>query len=121
MSEDALNALYLGIPEGKNEIDSSFDHIIKIPPVDCKLGEKICEAYIKRHYVGSDNVDSKLYRCIAAVSFGVPRDIIRRSDELLARKNLHKDIAFVPDNLRKIQIKIAFSEKIISKIEQNKF
>ena len=33
LAEDTLNELYLGPAEGKNEIDSSFDHIIRIPPV----------------------------------------------------------------------------------------
>jgi hypothetical protein len=80
ISEDGLRALYLGAAEGKNEIDSTFDHIIRIPPADCDLGEEIARAYLNKH----SNIprDKRIDRTIAAISYGVPRDIIRRCDEI---------------------------------------
>ena len=83
LAEDTLTALYLGPAEGKNEIDSSFDHIVRIPPVSCDIGEDIAADYLKSH--GVSDASPRLARTIATLSFGIPRDIIRRCDEFIAR------------------------------------
>jgi hypothetical protein len=85
LAEDTLRALYLGPAEGKNEIDSSFDHIVRIPPVTCEIGEKIAERYLASH--GHPSASNWLARTLSTLSFGVPRDIIRRCDEFIARQD----------------------------------
>lgn len=116
ISEDALNALYLGAAEGKNEIDSTFDHIVRIPPVDCDLGEKIACTYLDKHSTGTRN--QRIDRTIASISFGIPRDIIRRCDELLANGNANEATpSLVSDDLRMLQVKLAYSEDLVTKKE----
>ena len=85
LAEDTLKALYLGASAGKNEIDSSFDHIVRIPPVTCEIGEAIATHYLKAHAV--DELPPRLARTIATLSYGIPRDIIRRCDEYIASVN----------------------------------
>lgn len=83
LAEDTLTALYLGPAEGKNEIDSSFDHIVRIPPISCAIGEEIAKRYLESH--GYPNPAKRLARTISTLSFGIPRDILRRCDEFMAR------------------------------------
>ncbi len=83
LAEDTLTALYLGAATGKNEIDSAFDHVVRIPPVTCDEGENIAARYLQDH--GAPDAHPRLARTIATVSYGIPRDIIRRCDEYLAR------------------------------------
>ncbi len=85
LAEDTLTALYLGAATGKNEIDSAFDHVVRIPPVTCDEGESIAARYLQDH--GATDVHPRLARTIATVSYGIPRDIIRRCDEYLAGTN----------------------------------
>jgi hypothetical protein len=120
LSEDALRAFYLGTAEGKNEVDSAFDHIIYVPPVDCDLGEEIARVYLNKH--SSDLRKPGLERTIAAASYGVPRDILRRCDELVAKGNI-KDIPLsqVCDDLRKKLAELAYGEEILTKQETIKF
>ncbi|MGJ5674108.1 MAG: hypothetical protein ACR9NN_10930 [Nostochopsis sp.] len=120
LSEDALRAFYLGTADGKNEVDSAFDHIIYVPPVDCDLGEEIARAYLDKH--SNDLRKPGLERAIAAASYGVPRDILRRCDELVARGNI-KDIppSQVCDDLRKKLAELAYGEEILTKQETFKF
>lgn len=87
LSEDALAALYLGSAEGKNEVDSSLDHIVRIPPLSWEEAQEVATAYLKRRQV--QQLDSKMLDALVAASFGVPRDILRRFDELLARKDAY--------------------------------
>src|SRR6185503_16601233 len=47
LAEDTLTSLYLGPAAGKNEIDSAFDHIIRIPQLKCSVGEKIAAEYLQ--------------------------------------------------------------------------
>lgn len=121
ISEDAFKALYLGPAEGKNEIDSSFDHIVYIPPVNCDLGQKIAKEYIKKKMVFSSDIshrDLRIYRVIATMSFGVPRDIIRRSDEYLAIDDFSEfSSQDLVDIFRRKQVEIAYSEKLIARAE----
>ncbi|MBD2337317.1 hypothetical protein H6G64_09965 [Calothrix sp. FACHB-156] len=120
LSEDALKAFYLGTAEGKNEVDSAFDHIIYVPPLDCDLGEKIAKTYLEKHSKESRRLGVE--RAIAAASYGVPRDILRRCDELVARGNI-KDISpsEVCDSLRKRLAELAYGDDILTKQETLKF
>jgi len=85
LAEDTLTALYLGAATGKNEIDSSFDHVVRIPPLSCDDGEAIARQYLQTH--GVDTLHPRLARLLAAISYGIPRDIIRRCDEYIAGLN----------------------------------
>ena len=81
LAEDTLTS-HLGPAAGKNEIDSAFDHIIRIPNLPCDVGETIASEYLKSH--GIVEQPPRLARIIATLSFGIPRDVIRRCDELIA-------------------------------------
>jgi hypothetical protein len=81
LAEDTLARMYLAGAEGKNEIDSSLDHIVRVSPLTWDDSAHLVGLYAKR--LGFDDVDPALASAIAAVSFGVPRDIIRRCDELV--------------------------------------
>jgi hypothetical protein len=85
LAEDTLTSLYLGPAAGKNEIDSAFDHIIRVPALKCCVSEKIAFEYLMTH--GLTEQPPKLTRMIATLSFGIPRDVIRRCDELIALEN----------------------------------
>ena len=85
LAEDTMQELYLGPAEGKNEIDSSFDHIIRIPPVACDVGETIATSYLQSRELGVQ--PDRFTRTIATLSFGVPRDILRRCDEYISQKS----------------------------------
>lgn len=85
MAEDTLAALYLGPSSGKTEIDSAFDHIVEVPPLPCSIGETIAAEYLTTH--GLHNQRPRLAQTIAVVSYGIPRDIFRTSDEIMARQN----------------------------------
>ena len=85
LSEDALAALYLGFAEGKNEVDSSLDHIVRIPPLSWEEAQKVATTYLSRRQV--QQFDQKIVDALVATSFGVPRDILRRFDELWTRKD----------------------------------
>jgi hypothetical protein len=83
LAEDTLTKLYFGPAEGKNEIDSAFDHIVRIPPVSCDISEDIAANYLEAG--GLVLRPPRLARAIGTLSFGIPRDIVRRCDEYLAR------------------------------------
>lgn len=80
LAEDAFAALHLGTSSGKNEIDSSFDHVLLIPALNCKEGEIIAISYLEK--IGIQQYDKKLPQIIASIAYGVPRDILRLCDEL---------------------------------------
>jgi KAP family P-loop domain len=80
ISEDALAALHLGSSLGKNEVDSAFDHIITVPPLSLEAAEQLTLKYIQFLHEGAPQAG--VARMIAAMSFGVPRDVVRRCDEL---------------------------------------
>jgi hypothetical protein len=116
LSEDGLKALYLGAAEGKNEIDSAFDHIIRVPPVSCDLGEAIARSYLDKH-LGSRE-PSRLERGLAAISYGVPRDIVRRCDELLATGDGTDTKPWsAVDAQRQRQADLAYREQLLTKAE----
>ena len=82
LSEDALAALYLGSAEGKNEVDSSLDHIVRIPPLCWKESQEVAKIYLEKRQVSSP--ESKMLDVLVTLSFGIPRDLLRRCDELMA-------------------------------------
>lgn len=99
LAEDMLARLYLAGAEGKNEIDSSLDHVIRVPPLSWSDSGELVRAYAKK--LGFDDVDPRLMHIIAAVSFGVPRDVIRRCDELVSTYGASPSgIASMPDVAR---------------------
>ena len=115
LAEDTLTALYLGPAEGKNEIDSAFDHIVRIPPLDCDASEEIASEYLLSH--GLTDLPPKLTRTLATVSFGVPRDIIRRCDELFAIGQKEVSPAYLVAELRALQLSLGYELKQISKAQ----
>ncbi len=82
MSEDAIKSFVLGVAEGKDEIDSSFDHMVPIPMLRIQDGATIVTTYIQQ--LTNKDVPFKLAYTIAAMGFGLPRDILRRCDEVMA-------------------------------------
>lgn len=106
LAEDALAALYLGPAEGKNEIDSSFDHIVRIDPLSCSAGETIASKYLTSH--GLFEPHPRMARMIATLSYGVPRDIIRRCDEVLARRHTLTHPSQLALDIRKTQANMGY-------------
>ncbi len=118
LAEDTLTSLYLGPATGKNEIDSAFDHIIRIPQITCDVGESIASQYLTSH--GFINQPPKLTRMIATVSFGVPRDIIRRCDELIALEKRDSIRATdVPHIVRQMHMRMAYELHQLSKSQMD--
>ena len=118
LAEDTLTSLYLGPATGKNEIDSAFDHIIRIPQITCDVGETIASQYLKSH--GFINQPPKLTRMIATVSFGVPRDIIRRCDELIALEKYDSVSAKdVPHLVRQMHMRMGYELHQLSKSQMD--
>src|SRR5262245_19379886 len=116
LAEDTLTSLYLGPSVGKNEIDSSFDHIIRIQPLSCDVSEVIARRYLNSH--GFTELPNRLPRTLAAISFGIPRDIIRRCDEFIARtdsKSVQPEILVA--NVRKTQATLGYELKQLSSLQ----
>ena len=116
LSEDAFNTLHLGSAMGKNEIDSTLDHIVRIPPVTGQVGTDIAEDYCKQ------SLPERVYRMISTVSYGIPRDIIRLCDRVLAEDDF-KSIKpkKISDDQRKWHAKLAYEEHLLSKNDYLKF
>ena len=72
LSEDSLAALYLGSAEGKNEIDSSLDHIVRIPPLTWEECREVADAYLQAR--SSGQIGERAVDILVAVSYGIPRD-----------------------------------------------
>jgi len=80
ISEDALMRLYLGASNGKDEFDSSFDHIVQLQPLKAPDAALAALDYLQN--TGIKYSDSRLPMMIGAASLGVPRDVLRRVDEV---------------------------------------
>jgi hypothetical protein len=107
MAEDSLAVLHLGQSTGKNEIDSAFDHIIDVPPLPCSAGETLATEYMTAH--GVLDQPARLARTAAVVAYGIPRDIIRRCDEILARQDPNSTKPWeVAAQLRAIQARMGY-------------
>jgi hypothetical protein len=82
IAEDTLRSLYLGATTGKTEIDSAFDHIVRVPALPCYESESVARAYLQKN-LEPMQLPARICRLIAALAFGIPRDIIRRCDEFI--------------------------------------
>jgi len=80
LAEDAFGALYLGSIDGKNEIDSSFDHVVRIRPLTIDEATAVVVEHFGR--LGLDATEPRLARAVAAVTFGGARDALRLCDEV---------------------------------------
>jgi hypothetical protein len=78
ISQDAYRDLVLGSALGKNEFDSSFDHIELIGPMDFKTARELAKSYLVA--VKSAIVPDDVLDMVAVLGKGVPRDILRRCD-----------------------------------------
>ena len=86
MADDALISLALGSAIGKDEFDSSFDHVERVSPLSLEDSIEVAAQYssdqlrisIPRDYMG----------VIAFLSFGVPRDIVRKCESAVAVRML---------------------------------
>lgn len=106
LSEDALASLYLGPARGKDEVDSSLDHVVQIPQLPWEDAVEVARVYLKRRKAAK--LSEVTIQTLVVASFGVPRDILRRCDELLATKDVR---AVAPKEflatLREEQIEVA--------------
>lgn len=78
ISQDAYSDLLLGSALGKNEFDSSFDHIELVGPMSFGAARKLSSTYLESLSKGT--LDEDVLNLIATLGKGVPRDILRRSD-----------------------------------------
>jgi hypothetical protein len=79
-----MQALYLGTAEGKNEIDSSFDHVVHIAPMHITQAADISGKYMDGRTVTYEPAQSL---ALGFLSLGVARDIFRRVDEALSESS----------------------------------
>jgi hypothetical protein len=82
IADDALVALTLGSVVGKSDFDSSFDHIERVAPLSFQDAVKIADDYLRKQTEVS--FAPPVARVLAFLSFGVPRDVLRKCDLLLA-------------------------------------
>lgn len=108
LADDAFAALYLGSAEGKEELDSSFDHVLRVPTLGCEEGTEIAREYLEK--IGIRECHERLPRTIAAAAFGIPRDILRLCDDVGAASE--DDLAKYPERLigarRRLQVRLAY-------------
>ena len=87
VAEDAIAELYLGAADGKNEFDSALDHVVRIGP----LVRTECSSIVREYLGGRGFVaEETVIRGLALISFGVPRDVLRICDELLADPSIRQ-------------------------------
>jgi hypothetical protein len=119
LAEDALARLYLSAARGRDEIDSSFDHIVRVEPLDWNVSLRLAKSCLLKAGVGEKTARSSTANAqlptppadseanavpiidapamqstlgdpssfpdaIAILSSGIPRDILRRVDEVVA-------------------------------------
>jgi hypothetical protein len=108
IAEDTIRALYLGPAAGKNEVDSAFDHIVRIGPLSVADGEEVATNYLRRN-LGTDDLPKNIGKAVAAIAFGLPRDVIRRCDEFVSenkdRKHENAGAPNVTDFIRKYRLR----------------
>ena len=116
LSNDALAAMYLGGVEGKNEIDSSFDHVVRLDPLSCDEAETVTNDYLKA--LGVEQRQPRIERTIAALSCGVARDIFRRCEELrVAGENSEADGENFVKRQRCTQASLSYESGLLTKEE----
>lgn len=112
LSQDAFNAMYLGIALGKDEIDSSFDHIVNIPSLGLSDCKELAFSYLKANSSLAEEILQSAAIGLVLISFGIPRDILRRCDEFLSdsAKDTDKLIVTFRDKLATL----AYKDQVIS-------
>lgn len=110
ISEDALSALYLGSALGKNEIDSSVDHIVHLTPLPVPAGEELADQYLEA--LGQEHVPERLASCLATLSAGIPRDIIRRCDDLVSSQVDGEPPPAAMDFVRRVRRQLVHSSRL---------
>ncbi len=99
LASDSYNAFMDKSERTKTEMDSAFDHIEHVPPLPFESNEKIIINYLKsRDFI----VDPSLINAINLMSFGIPRDTIRKCDSLLAIAERIREARVGIDDLEKI-------------------
>jgi hypothetical protein len=78
ISQDAYRDLVLGASLGKNEFDSSFDHVELIAPMELDAARSLVKGYLKS--LNQPELDDPTIDVIAVLGKGVPRDLLRRCD-----------------------------------------
>ncbi len=81
ISQDAYRDLVLGSALGKNEFDSSFDHIAVVAPMDLDSARQLAKNYFQS--LQQIVPDDATIEVIAGLGRGVPRDILRRCDTVV--------------------------------------
>jgi hypothetical protein len=112
LAEDTLARLNLAPAEGKSEIDSSLDHVVRVPPLSWNDSRELVRSYFAKR--GFSATDDRVATMIATVSFGVPRDVIRRCDEMLATYEgklegeiTVPDVAVIAASVRRDRVELA--------------
>ena len=102
MADDALISLALGSAIGKDEFDSSFDHVERVPPLSFEDSVDVASQYC------ADQLHTTVPRAhtevIGFLSFGVPRDIVRKCESALA-------MGILEDSKREIVSQLFKSER----------
>jgi hypothetical protein len=122
LSEDSINSMYLGVANGKNELDSAFDHLVYIPNLDFANSKQIAINYLRSNTKDLEESDlDKASTTLALISFGIPRDVLRRSDEYLA--GIHEEQASenIISNFRNKLANLSFNDLEISSEELKLF
>ncbi len=102
ISEDALMSFTLGSIAGKNEFDSSFDHIVYIESVDIATANEIVKEYMTTQL--ETDIDDDHSIILGFLSFGVPRDIIRKCERYIVNSllpNSNHDLFYL-DRIEKL-------------------
>ena len=105
LAEDAWVRLYSGPTEGKNELDSSLDHVVRIDQLDFEISSRVAADYLRLR-LGSAP-DGQIAATVAALSFGVPRDILRLCDEVASEsRGVNADSRGIIERRRLLQLDI---------------
>jgi hypothetical protein len=82
MADDALTSMALGSAIGKDEFDSSFDHVERVKPLSWADSSEVAAQYFREQLQKTISFDEA--DIIGFLSFGVPRDIVRKCETALA-------------------------------------
>lgn len=113
LAEDTLQALYMGTAEGKNEIDSSFDHVVHIAPMQVTKAADIAGKYMDNRSIVYEPAQSM---ALGFISYGVARDIFRRVDEAVSNEILaHGSGLKIIQSYYELQLQMAYNAFHIDK------
>ncbi|HTV20921.1 MAG TPA: hypothetical protein VMG12_19685 [Polyangiaceae bacterium] len=117
ISEDALAQLYLSEAKGKDEFDSAFDHIVQIAPLEVTDAAAAVEEFFQK--ISFEVGDRRMPVALAALSLGVPRDLLRRTDEATTTWSAQRESAHLIRAVRTRQVRLAHQEGVLSRQEVN--